>query len=150
MAKTVCSDPFLQGPHPREADSPSQSYCKECSKRYQRERYRSRRSEQGATVVPRVVDTDWRRQQLRNEQGTDGVCEACGEYEPHERVLICLTLPDKSRDWCLEWGEGVLWSLWCNNCTKLMTELGLEKWNRFQRLEAHLRRQGITRDRLMI
>lgn len=52
MPKAICSK--CKGP--REPDSSSSSYCKECTRTYHRERYRQRMKDAGKVVTPRRAD----------------------------------------------------------------------------------------------
>lgn len=52
MPKTICS----KCGGPREPESSSASWCRECARTYHRERYRSRMTAAGKTVVPRRQD----------------------------------------------------------------------------------------------
>lgn len=54
MARENCS----KCGNPREADSSSASYCKACTRAYQRTRYRDRRIAAGLQVKPRVANSD--------------------------------------------------------------------------------------------
>lgn len=150
MAKDHCSDPFTLGTHPREVDSPSGSYCKECAKRYQRERYRMSRQAAGKVVINRVEDPVLRLRMLREHEDQPGTCEACFGYEPKALVLVGKIEEGRTREWALEWGRSLPFALFCQDCVKLVQDLGLEDWDRLQRVSTFLTRMDANRASLLL
>lgn len=150
MAKENCSDPFNLGTHPREADSPSGSYCRTCARRYQRERYRSGREAAGKVVISRSDDPALRLGKLHDGEDQPGNCEACLGYEPKGLILVGKVEEGHTREWALEWSRSLPFALLCRECVRLVQDLGLEDWDRIQRIATFLVRMRTHRSDLMI
>jgi len=138
MAKDICSD--CGGP--REANSPSYSYCIECNKRRARERYARMRAEAGFEVRSTHEDTtETRRRYIVTSQGRPGKCEACQEYEPNALALIRVGDPNNEQHL---YGDGEQRALWCQNCRSLSKLLTDDILNRAVRLANYLRQSHLT------
>lgn len=141
MAKETCAD--CGGP--RESDSPWGSYCVGCGNNRQRGRYAHTRELAGQQVNHRSKTTapvdplERRRRRLIDGVDRPGKCDACGEYESDR--LILMRVGDKSKDEDL-YGGGLMFALWCKNCSDLSKELTQSKLVRAHQLADHLRRAG--------
>ena len=123
MAREFCADCGK----PREPESAAYSYCIECSRRRQREKYREGRKAAGQVVRPRVIDADERRTFLLANQDKPGGCESCGGHEPVALVLehYSTSHPPDPNDFA-----GNPFALWCSECHKTAQSLTLEQLHR--------------------
>jgi len=123
MAREFCADCGK----PREPESAAYSYCIECSRRRQREKYRAGRKAQGLTVRPRVAEPDERRTFLLNGDKKPGMCESCNMHEPVALTLehYSTSLPPDPNDFAEN-----PFALWCSECHKTAQSLTLEQLHR--------------------
>jgi hypothetical protein len=139
MARTTCKD--CKGP--READSTYGSYCMDCGRKRQRDRYARIRSEAGHEVISRVdqaANDDRRRQRLLSLNGRPGACEVCQE---HTAELILINVGDRAeQEEDLLAGE--IRALWCTPCREISKLLADNTLVRAHTMYLYLQREQLT------
>lgn len=134
MARETCAD--CGGP--RDPGSSYLSYCTDCGKARQRDRYKRIREEAGFQVKQRTANTEEvevvRRKYLRENEGKPGNCELCDEFVEERRLL--LFGPNQRAK---EFGVGVPFLLVCELCEEAAALSGAIA-KRVKLLQTHLMR----------
>lgn len=131
--KTACADPYDLGPHAREPDAPNASYCRSCSRRYQRDRYHINRLTTGQRInSPRAREEANAIYALEDEQGPCGVC---GSPSPGLYVATYQEFPIVAT---------------CSECARLLQGLKDNEYVvRLTQLLEYLRRRKLTQHQLV-